>query len=169
LGKKDSYNFVRVFFYTFEFQMEAITNLMNHVVGYLKPAEVWIILFSDQNLQNKIIVEYIQQDQLFEKGVDETGQIIGYYSAYTEMLTNGRKKEGEPYNLFDTGDFYRSMVFLLGKDFFEVDADPIKDNDNLFTKFGEGIIGLTEESKEKLKTELLERYDKEVRRILQGD
>lgn len=149
--------------------MEAITNLLNHTLSYLKPAEVWIRVFSDKNLQNKIIVEYIQQDQLFERGVDETGQVIGTYSATTEMLTNGRKKEGDPYNLFDTGEFYKSMVILLGKDFFEVDADPIKENDNLFTKFGEGIIGLTEESKEKLRVELLERYDKEVRRILQGD
>jgi hypothetical protein len=58
------------------------------------------------------------------------------------------------------------MVFLLGKDFFEIDADPIKNNDNLFTKFGEGIIGLTEESRIKLEEELLTRYDKEIRRIL---
>lgn len=167
-GKKGSFRNVRPFFFTFE-RMEAITNLLNHTVNYLKPAEVWIRVFSDKNLQNKIIVEYIQQDQLFEKGVDETGRVIGTYSAYTEELTGGRKKEGEPYNLFDTGEFYKSMVILLGKDFFEVDADPIKENDNLFTKFGEGIIGLTEESKEKLRVELLERYDKEVRRILQGD
>ena len=61
------------------------------------------------------------------------------------------------------------MVFIFGKDFFEIDADPIKENDNLFTKYGEGIIGLTDESKEKLRLELLERYDKEVRRILFGD
>ena len=149
--------------------MEAITNMLEHTVNYLKPTEVWLRVFSDINLQNTIIVEYIQQDQLFERGVDESGEIIGFYSAYTEMLTNGRKKEGEPYNLFDTGDFYRSMVFLLGKDFFEIDADPIKENDNLFTKFGEGIIGLTEQSKEKLQMELLERYEKEVRRILQGN
>lgn len=156
--------------------MEAITNLLNHTLSYLKPAEVWIRVFSDKNLQNKIIVEYIQQDQLFERGIDETGAPIRNkdngrttYSATTEFLTNGRKKEGDPYNLFDTGEFYKSMVILLGKDFFEVDADPIKENDNLFTKFGEGIIGLTEESKEKLRVELLERYDKEVRRILQGD
>ena len=67
--------------------MEAITNLLNHTLSYLKPAEVWIRVFSDKNLQNKIIVEYIQQDQLFERGVDETGQVIGTYSAYTEMLS----------------------------------------------------------------------------------
>jgi hypothetical protein len=153
--------------------MEAAINLLDYVVSFLKPEEVWKRVFLDKTLQNTIIVEYIQRDQLLNEGVDESGAPLRNkdngrttYSAATEMLSNGAKIEGEPYNLFDSGDFYRSMVFLLGKDFFEIDADPIKGNDNLFTKFGEGIIGLTEESKAKLQEELLDRYDKEVRRIL---
>ena len=153
--------------------MEAATNLLENISRFLNPEEVWKRVFLDKTLQNTIIVEYIQQDQLLEKGIDETGNALRNkdngrttYSALTEILSNGRKKEGEPYNLLDSGEFYKSMVFLLGKDFFEIDADPIKGNDNLFTKFGEGVIGLTEESKEKLAIELLNRYDKEVRRIL---
>jgi hypothetical protein len=164
---------VRVFFYTFDSEMEEAINLLDNIAAFLKPDEVWKRVFLDKTLQNTIIVEYIQQDQLLSEGVDETGNPLRNkdngrttYSAATEMLSNGRKLEGEPYNLLDSGDFYRSMVFLLGKDFFEIDADPIKGNDNLFTKFGEGIIGLTEESKTKLQVELLERYDKEIRRIL---
>jgi hypothetical protein len=153
--------------------MEAAINLLDNITSFLKPDEVWKRVFLDKTLQNTIIVEYIQQDQLLDKGVDESGNPLRNkdngrttYSATTEMLSDGRKREGEPYNLFDSGDFYKSMVFLLGKDFFEIDADPIKDNDNLFTKFGEGIIGLTEESRIKLQEELLTRYDKEIRRIL---
>lgn len=153
--------------------MEAAINLLDNIASFLRPDEVWKRVFLDKTLQNTIIVEYIQQDQLLNDHVDEKGQPLRNrdngrttYSAATEMLSNGRKREGDPYNLFDSGEFYKSMVFLLGKDFFEIDADPIKGNDNLFTKFGEGIIGLTEESKEKLRVELLERYDKEVRRIL---
>ena len=153
--------------------MEEAINLLDNIAAFLKPDEVWKRVFLDKTLQNTIIVEYIQQDQLLSEGVDETGNPLRNkdngrttYSAATEMLSDGRKLEGEPYNLLDGGDFYRSMVFLLGKDFFEIDADPIKGNDNLFTKFGEGIIGLTEESKTKLQVELLERYDKEIRRIL---
>jgi hypothetical protein len=153
--------------------MEAAINLLDNIASFLKPDEVWKRVFLDKTLQNTIIVEYIQQDQLLNDGVDESGQALRNrdngrttYSAATEMLSNGRKREGEPYNLLDSGEFYKSMVFLLGKDFFEINADPIKGNDNLFTKFGEGIIGLTEESKEKLAIELLNRYDKEVRRIL---
>jgi hypothetical protein len=164
---------VRVFFYTFDVEMEAAINLLDNIASFLRPDEVWKRVFLDKTLQNTIIVEYIQQDQLLNDHVDEKGQPLRNrdngrttYSAATEMLSNGRKREGDPYNLFDSGEFYKSMVFLLGKDFFEIDADPIKGNDNLFTKFGEGIIGLTEESKDKLATELLDRYDKEVRRIL---
>ena len=153
--------------------MEAAINLLDGIANFLKPDEVWKRVFLDKTLQNTIIVEYIQQDQLLDKGVSDSGQPLRNkdngrttYSATTEMLSDGRKREGEPYNLLDSGEFYKSMVFLLGKDFFEIDADPIKGNDNLFTKFGEGIIGLTDESKEKLQEELLKRYDKEVRRIL---
>lgn len=153
--------------------MEAAINLLDNIQSFLKPDEVWKRVFLDKTLQNTIIVEYIQGDQLLTEHVDETGGPLRNkdngrttYSAATEMLSNGAKLEGEPYNLFDSGEFYKSMVFLLGKDFFEIDADPIKGNDNLFTKFGEGIIGLTEESKTKLQVELLERYNKEIRRIL---
>ena len=153
--------------------MEAATNLLENISRFLNPEEVWKRVFLDKTLQNTIIVEYIQQDQLLEKGIDETGNALRNkdngrttYSRLTEILSNGRKKEGEPYNLLDSGEFYKSMVFLLGKDFFEIDADPIKGDDNLFTKFGEGIIGLTEESRIKLQEELLTRYDKEIRRIL---
>ena len=159
---------MRVFFYTFGFEMEMITNLLEHTVNYLRPAEIWTRVFSNKELQNTIIVEYIQQDQLFEKGVDESGEVIGYYSSVTENVYNPMKKAGEHYTLLDTGDFYRSMVFVFGKDFFEIDADPIKENDNLFEKYGEGIIGLTDESKEKLRLELLQRYEAEVRSILFG-
>lgn len=153
--------------------MEAAIILLDNIASFLTPAEIWKRVFLDKTLQNTIIVEYIQRDQLLNEGVDDSGQPLTNrdngrttYSEATEILSDGRKIAGEPYNLFDSGDFYRSMVFLLGKDFFEIDADPIKGNDNLFTKFGEGIIGLTEESKAKLQEELLARYDKEIRRVL---
>ena len=62
---------MRVFFYNFDFEMETLINLLENTANYLKPAEIWTRVFSNKELQNTIIVEYIQQDQLFEKGVDE--------------------------------------------------------------------------------------------------
>lgn len=134
----------------------------------MDPDIIWNHVFSDKEFQVWIL-DLIRDDQLMEKGVDETGQIIGYYTRYTEELTNGRKRAGEPYNLFDTGDFYKSMVILLGTNYFEIDADPIKENANLFTKFGEGIIGLTEESLEKLRVETKRRYQIEIERLFSID
>ena len=104
-----------------------------------------------------------------ENGLNEDGNRIGVYTWYSEELKNGRKKAGEPYNLFDTGDFYKSMVILLGTNYFEIDADPIKENANLFTKYGEGIIGLTEESLEKLREETKRRYAIEIDRLFSLD
>ena len=54
--------------------MEAAINLLDSIASFLKPDEVWKRVFLDKTLQNTIIVEYIQQDQLFDSGVDESGQ-----------------------------------------------------------------------------------------------
>lgn len=153
--------------------MDALINKLTAVKTWLKPENIWLNVFAKPQIRNFIIVTLIQEEQLFNQGIDETGGAITNkdngrttYSKTTEILTNGRKKEGEHYTLLDGGDFYKSMVFTLGTNFFEINADPIKDNDNLFTKFGEGIIGLTDESKTKLAERLQIEYKREVERIL---
>ena len=148
--------------------MQMLNDLLRNTKILMDPDIIWNHVFSDKQFQTWIL-DLIRDDQLTEKGVDETGNIIGYYTSYTEKITNGRKKAGEPYNLFDTGDFYKSMVILLGTNYFEIDADPIKENANLFTKFGEGIIGLTEESLEKLQVETKRRYQLEIERLFSLD
>ena len=113
----------------------------------------------------------IQQDQLFKEGIDEDGDIIGTYSEWTEML-NPDKVAGSHYTLFDTGAFYESMQIVVLNDSFVVEAQPIKiDEDgkqtNLFEKYGEGIVGLTDENKEKLAIEIKKRFIDEVNKLLQ--
>jgi hypothetical protein len=129
---------------------------------------IWNHVFSEKEFQTWIL-DLIRDDQLMEKGVDETGKVIGTYSWATQNIYNSSKIEGEHYTLFDTGDFYKSMVILLGTNYFEIDADPIKENANLFTKYGEGIIGLTEESLEKLREETKRRYAIEIDRLFSLD
>lgn len=148
--------------------MQMLNDLLRNTKILMDPDIIWNHVFSDKQFQVWIL-DLIRDDQLTEKGVDETGQIIGYYTRYTEELTNGRKRAGEHYTLFDTGDFYKSMVILLGTNYFEIDADPIKENANLFTKYGEGIIGLTEESLEKLRVETKRRYQLEIERLFSID
>lgn len=60
--------------------------------------------------------EVVQTGQLFDeqrkqwdKGKDREGKIIGLYSKATEIITKGRKKEGKPWNLFNTGELRREI------------------------------------------------------------
>lgn len=145
-----------------------LNDLLRNTKILMDPDIIWNHVFSDKQFQTWIL-DLIRDDQLMEKGVDETGKVIGTYSWATQNIYNSSKIEGEHYTLFDTGDFYKSMVILLGTNYFEIDADPIKENANLFTKYGEGIIGLTEESLEKLRVETKRRYQLEIERLFSID
>lgn len=123
----------------------------------------WITAFSTQ-LNNQIL-DWIREDQLRSKGIDKTGEVIGYYSLTTSFI-NPQKKFNSHFTLYDTGEFFRSMFVLVYKDRFETHADADKGEDNLFDKYGTGIIGLTDENLEKLKEKILEHYQNELKRIL---
>ncbi len=100
-------------------------------------------------------------DQLYDKGIDSTGASLGEYSANTIEGTNnfeGKRSKGQPTDritLKDKGIFYDSFLFVIGADYFSIEADPIRGDTNLFDDFGEDILGLTEESLQKLREYLL--------------
>lgn len=151
------------------FENTRVMNLLM-AVSQIKSSDVWRSIFSETEFQ-QFVLDLIRIHQLFEQGVDETGDVIGYYSWATENLYNPEKVAGTPYTLKDTGEFYRSMEVTLGDLELTINADPMKTDKtgqrtNLFEKYGEGIIGLTEESKEQLRKEVLEKCFGEVRRLL---
>lgn len=131
---------------------------------------LWVKVANDTQFKLWVL-DTIRQDQLFERGIDGDGDVLGYYSAFTEML-NPQKKEGTHYTLFDSGDFYRSMLVYIGRKFIEIDADPIKtdertgETENLFYKYGENIIALTSENMDILRQKIKEGYQRELRNIL---
>lgn len=133
-------------------------------------ADVWKEVFKDEQFKTEIL-DWIRWEQLYNEGVDEFGQIIGTYSRYTEIL-NPEKQEGTPYTLYDTGEFYNSLMIEVLDDSIEINGDGLKVDEfgqttDLFEEYGYEIIGLTEESKAKLATELIERFSIEYRRLLQ--
>lgn len=149
-----------------------MTNLMETLIGVklrralmLSSSLAWYESF-DQQLK-KMIINWIQEDQL-QKGIDEDGDIIGLYSEWTELI-NPEKIAGTPYTLEDTGDFYKSMYIVVLNDSIVIEADPIKGTDNLFYKYGEGIIGLTEENMDKLREEVRKKYIQFVKNALELD
>jgi hypothetical protein len=151
------------------FENTKVMNLLRNVSQF-ETREVWRSIFSEAQFQ-EFILDLIRIHQLFEQGIDETGDVIGYYSWATENMYNPEKVEGTPYTLKDTGAFYRSMEVTLGDLELTIDADPMKtdktgNRTNLFEKYGEGIIGLADESKAKLREEVLEKCFEHVRKLL---
>jgi hypothetical protein len=129
---------------------------------------VWFQAF-DPTLKKKIL-DWVRNDQL-QKGIDEDGDIMGLYSKWTEII-NPEKKEGTPYTLYDTGDFYKSLFIDVLSEYFEVDGQGLKVDaesgitTDLFKWLGDGIVGLTDENKDKLTEELKVKYINYARDIL---
>lgn len=97
--------------------------------------------------------------QLFIEGVDSQGveleSIGGDYAPVTKDL---KRFEGLPFDritLYQDGDFYRSFEFIQKGDSFELEADTMKDGEDLQDRWGKDIIGLTDESINKLAEEVL--------------
>ena len=101
----------------------------------------------------KFILNLNTNDQLFNKGIDSQNRSLGIYTPFT---INDKQQRGVPVpsdfhiTLFDTGEFYSTFVIVPGKDFFEIDANPIREDTNLFEQYGEEIVGLNDESLQKV-------------------
>lgn len=50
-----------------------------------------------------------QKQRIFDKSKDIHGEALGFYSKATEIITKGRKKAGEPFSGYDTGDLFDKM------------------------------------------------------------
>ena len=113
------------------------------------------------------ILNYIRKDQLTDKGVDEDGDIIGFYSLATEFISNGQKKQGDHFTLDDTGAFYRSMWITVMSDGIIIDGDTVKMEDQYW--WNDSILGLTDENVSKLIEKIKEKYIEFARKTLEID
>lgn len=100
-----------------------------------------------------------EHGQLFLHGIDSEGvsldKIGGDYSPVTKEI---KRFEGLPIDritLYQEGDFYKSWEFIQKADEFILRADTIKDGQDLQTRWGSDLIGLTNESIQKLSKEVL--------------
>lgn len=124
-------------------------------------------LDSHTNEVKKMILDYIRNDQLFDEGIDSNEQIIGTYSYWTEVLSNGKKRMGDPYTLKDTGQFYRSMYVKVLNDSILIDANYTKMEDKNWWSID--ILGLTEENLEKYAEMVKKNFILYARRVLELD
>lgn len=116
-------------------------------------------VLQNQDLQNKIL-DLNRIGQLYEKGIDSQGKSLkdiggsqftaSGYAPFTLKIKQEKGQRTDHITLKDTGDFYASFTITIGEDAFYIDANPVKDDTNLFTEWGEDIIGLTDESRDVL-------------------
>ena len=115
-------------------------------------------------LRAKTVKDWIQEDQLFNQGIDDNGNVIGHYSYVTELITRGKKQQGDHFTLYDTGDFYRSMFVRVLADSIVIEGDTGKmESQDWFTN---DILGSTDENLAKFILEVKNGYIKYARHVL---
>jgi hypothetical protein len=129
-------------------------------VKNLETNKICFLVFRDKTVQ-KIVIDLNRIDQLFFEGVKSDGSTLPLYQGvYNKVYTfegNSRTKaQGEPYALYDTGDFYKSFRLIQDKTGFKILANDEKEDGTLQDMYGNGvpILGLTEESISKLTEEV---------------
>jgi len=108
-------------------------------------------IFSTKEIKD-FIVE-LNKGQL-SKGIDGNnspieGRNIGLQGEYSPTTKQIRSEAGLQIQVIDlnfTGEFYSTIRVIVGKTFFDILANPIKDNTDLYIEFGEDINKLTKES-----------------------
>ena len=111
-------------------------------------------LFLQEDDLEDVIIELNTQDQLFDQGIDAKGvtlESIG--GSYAPITVSIKRTEGLPFDritLRDTGEFYKSFRVVVESDGFVIEADTLKNGVDLTTRWGNDILGLTDQSIEKL-------------------
>lgn len=155
-------------FYMFERLLQVIKN-----VQALESNDIAIEIFAGSEVQ-KYILNLNRINQLYLNGVDSEGTQIGTYSYVTDVLRSGEtfnyegytstKQQGEHFTLFDTGEFYKSFQVVLTENGFIIEADDRKENEYLSDKYGLEILGLSNDSKNDLARQIIQKVIELVKR-----
>lgn len=139
---------------------EQLKRLANNTIN-LNVNELSVSVFKLTDVQ-RFIIRLNRVEQLYNEGLDSNDKVIGTYSYTTALLAgeetyifNGlvsTKKVGEPYTLFESGEFYESFKVRIESDGFVITANTKKEDRDLM-EFGP-ILGLTKQSKHELGKEI---------------
>ncbi len=110
----------------------------------LTPQKISNDLFNFIRTLEVVLADY-NVDRLFNSSEDIFGKPIGFYSKGTELITNGRKKEGQPFNLKETGEFLEKLFAKVQKDSIFFDSSDTKKQDVLRNLLTPNIFGLQDE------------------------
>lgn len=110
------------------------------------------------------------EGQLFSKGVDSQNKklidIGGDYSTSTKIEKRFKGLPTDHITLFDEGDFYRTFKIDVAKDSVTIEANTIKEGQDLQNRWGDELVGLTDESREALINEIIPEIIEFIKREL---
>lgn len=129
----------------------------------LSDVVAWYTVMDTKEMKD-FIIRTLSRDQWFDKGVDADGNVIGYYSYMTEIISGGAKQQGDHYTLLDTGDLVESMYAMVFANEIVIMADTAKIESQDW--FSDKILGLTDENIEKIRKKALPKFREYVRDVL---
>lgn len=103
------------------------------------------------------IVDMNTQNQLYEQGITATGISIADYDPYSDYTIKLKMMKGQPVDrvtLRDEGDFHRSFEVETDNEKMTIVASD-KKTVKLLHRYGDDIMGLTQENIEKFEKETL--------------
>lgn len=90
---------------------------------------------------DNLVLDYITDVQLFEKGEDGQGNTLGTYAPSTIVIKQGKGQKTSNITLRDTGEYYSSYKLSIKG---LVTADTQKPDQDLAVEFGEDIKTLSD-------------------------
>ena len=147
--------------------MEALLRIANNAKK-LNEIRILVKIYRTKSVSD-FIVELNRTNQLFREGEYTNETVVGVYSVVTEEFYNPNKKAGDPYDFFDTGDFFNSFEVLAESDgSFTIQANDLKDNGvKLTEKYNDGeLLGLSVPNTTKLVETILPFFIRETKKAL---
>ncbi len=125
-----------------------LTDVIDNIRALSTNKALFFIMSKDEN--KDLVIQLNTEEQLFSKGIDSNGtrleNIGGEYSEYTVFLKKSDNLPVDRITLYQTGDFYDTFNVIVEKDGFIIEANTIKGNEDLQDRWGDDILGLTNES-----------------------
>lgn len=115
----------------------------------------------------RFAIDLNTKEQLFKQGINALGEdlasIGGSYSDYTIKI---KIEDGLPYKfvtLYQSGNFYDSFEIEPFVGGFDIEADSDKENGDLVFRWGNEIVGLTDENKSIIARYYLDQIRKNIK------
>lgn len=121
--------------------MKALLNLANNIIK-TDVGKVFLLTFNDKELLDLVIT--LNTEGQLRIGLQATGVNLPRYSLATQFISGGKKKQGDLFTLFDTGEFYRSFDIFHNSNAITIEADTDKPDKDLLD-YGD-LLGLTDKS-----------------------